>query len=176
MKKINLMGKRFSRLTVIAEAQSKTRPSGGRYAAWLCKCDCGTEKVIRAAGLLRQTTKSCGCISQEIRTRKGSAHHNWKTGRHYKDGYVRLLRPGGERSSRISVAEHILVVEQHLKRRLVLGETVHHKNGVKDDNRIENLELWASNHPAGQRVEDLIRWAKKILTDYNQPTISPCCV
>jgi hypothetical protein len=59
----------------------------------------------------------------------------------------------GKRGS--SIGEHRLVMEKMLGRKLEKHETVHHKNGVRSDNRPENLELWASRHGRGQRASDL---------------------
>jgi hypothetical protein len=64
------------------------------------------------------------------------------------------------------VKQHHLVMERHIGRLLLPGESVHHKNGDRTDNRLENLELWSSSQPAGQRVEDKVTWALEILRTY----------
>jgi hypothetical protein len=69
-----------------------------------------------------------------------------------KDGYVRVQKkPKGVR-----VPEHRLVLERTLGRALTDFESAHHKNGIRTDNRPENLELWLGGIRYGQRATDIV--------------------
>ncbi|WP_052136115.1 HNH endonuclease [Arthrobacter sp. PAMC 25486] len=63
--------------------------------------------------------------------------------------------------------EHRLVMSGHIGRPLLDHENVHHVNGDRLDNQIGNLELWSKSQPAGQRVEDKVKWALEILGTYS---------
>lgn len=67
------------------------------------------------------------------------------------NGYLLAWAPDHPAAQRKRVFEHRLVMEGALGRFLDPRETVHHKNGVRDDNRPENLELWNRRHPQGTR-------------------------
>jgi hypothetical protein len=101
----------------------------------------------------------------ELRPLKYNNSGEW--GDWYINGSGYLMRTKTINRIRESQLQHRFVVEQYLGRQLLPGENVHHKNGIRDDNRLENLEIWVSSQPSGQRVEDLVSWAKEILNRYN---------
>jgi len=65
------------------------------------------------------------------------------------DGYTAVKKDGS------MIPEHRVVMEKTLGRPLIKGESVHHKNGIRSDNRPENLELWVGRIRHGQRASDV---------------------
>lgn len=92
-------------------------------------------------------------LSAAKRGRFGSLNNGWKGGRFYSEGYVHLIANGHPRADKRGyVQEHKLVMEKYLGRYLNDNEVVHHKNGILDDNRIENLLLF-TNHSTHLKYE-----------------------
>jgi hypothetical protein len=88
----------------------------------------------------------------------GRRSNTWKGGRiRSTEGYIQIHSPEHPNvQGRVAkyVYEHRLVMESTLGRVLRPDEFVHHKNRIRSDNRLENLELWTVGHPTGQRVSD----------------------
>lgn len=65
MRKKNLIGQKFNRLTVMSETQSKISASSKKIIQWLCKCDCGKLKIVSTTDLQSGHVQSCGCLRRE---------------------------------------------------------------------------------------------------------------
>jgi len=108
-----------------------------------------------------------------IKARKGQRGGNNKGGRRKcHNGYIEVWQPKHPNCRSAGyLHEHRYIMSKHLKRPLGKYENVHHINGIRDDNRIENLELWTTQQPSGQRVKDKISWAIEFLKEYGYECI-----
>lgn len=137
------------------------------------------KRYQRASGYIKyyvqQKVCSNDCKADVHRRTAKERFEDGKVGRHIKrHGYVwlsipALLSPTGKK---IEMLEHRWVMEKHLGRRLLPEETVHHINGDRAFNKIENLELFSSRHGPGQRVVDKVRFAIEILRLYPEFTLA----
>lgn len=102
-------------------------------------------RKMAKVGIERRTIKEAIAVSKTHTSRAiryGPEIHTWKGGKKNHGGYVMIMCKGHPHASRHGyVFEHRLVMEKHLGRHLRPDEVVHHRNGVKDDNRLENLEV-----------------------------------
>jgi len=135
-KKINMAGRKCGRLTVLKE---DGRTKDGRVA-WLCRCECGNLKTVVGKLLRNKGVKSCGCL--HIDTAMEKVRENERPVGHERinnKGYIVVKTPEGFKR------KHIYVMEQKLGRKLMQGEVVHHVDGNKLNNRIENLSVMSSS-------------------------------
>jgi len=151
--------------------------AGRFYARGLClrhyreQIDAGLCAVDGCAELAGPTGARgyCSLHYKRLRTRGAIGGAERERGPHLSTLPGRCwLDPQGYRRVKVNGAirgEHQLVMGDHRSRRLRAYETVHHRNGVRHDNRLSNLEFWAKPHPPGQRVADVVAW---VVREYPQ--------
>lgn len=88
------------------------------------------------------------------------------------NGYVWANSYHPENITGKGIYKHRMIMMNYLGRPLEKHENVHHKNGDRADNRLENLELWSTWQPAGQRVPDKVAWAKELLGLYEPEALA----
>jgi hypothetical protein len=157
------VGDVFGELRVIGKKKGER---WGKSALCLCECSCGVQKWVLSHNLKQGTIRACG--NRKIHWSMENSC-KWRGGKTKHDSGYNMFKcpdhPNARRSDGY-IMEHVFVMSQHIGRPLTQKETVHHKNGIRDDNRLENLELWSSNHPPGQRVSDMIKFCREYLSTY----------
>jgi len=115
----------------------------------LCACGCGQE--VKG---FTHTKPPRPVLFKKGHNNSKERHWQWKGGRKLNQwGYVMIQAKDHPRATKEGyVFEHILVMEKHIRRYLLPNEVIHHINGVKTDNRLENLRLF-SNHSEHLKVD-----------------------
>jgi hypothetical protein len=159
-------------------------------------CEKNREHLREASRIFRENNRKLAQHRSKICRLKKLEHYKLKTRQRYRvvhgqpidkpmtkraagegnidaQGYKTITKRGhpNQMDAKGRIREHVYIMSNHLGRPLFKGETIHHKNGDRLDNRIENLELWNRGQPPGQRIEDRIKYYIEFLEQYGYKVI-----
>jgi len=126
------------------------KESDSHKKIYIACIDCGKEKWVTLR-IKQPRSIRCQPCGAKYAVAHGNKHHCWKGGRRKtSDGYIEVKLQSDSFffpmvNSHICILEHRLIMAKYLGRMLQKWEVVHHKNGIKDDNRLDNLELCTSS-------------------------------
>ena len=158
VKSIGLCAMHWKRLKNTGTTDKTKNQGGQKKAPRFCQLEnCG--KIIVAREMCQMHWRRWDLY--------GDPSHKENKGDKKPARYKKVIAVGHPNSNADgSILEHRLVMSEMLGRALAEGENVHHKNGDSMDNRPENLELWNTVQPSGQRPSDKVEYAIMILNLY----------
>lgn len=180
MAKMDLTGQRYGKLIILKEVDRYYQQSGKPVRRWLCRCDCGNEKVIYHASLRNGNTKSCGCGCEENRKRLMN-----KLGQHKNSNYLyprlrgimvsmryRCYNPKAAEYDRYG-GRGIRICDEWMDKKTGVSNFINWSlnNGYKEDltiDRIDNNKGYSpQNCKWSDRFEQMANTSKSNITTYN---------
>lgn len=159
-KKVEMIGKKIGRLTIIKETNKRDK-NGNIY--YLCKCDCGKEKIIKGQSIRAGSTLSCGCLHKEKVTKNGNEkRYGTRLYMIYRNMIQRCYNPNAKHYSRYGGRDIIICDEW-------LNDFDNFKEWAYNNGYFDNLTIDRINNDGNYEPSNC-RWVTMQEQQYNKST------